>query len=749
MRERREKRTGLENFWENFLERNYWEKNFNYWEKNFLENKKKFSSSEKNYSQKSPLERTGEKLSQITSWWQKIFSRFGNYLQEEWVSGVGNDILDFGKSLANELIEWTYESWADVLDFERDLKQWRFTKYLPQKDMISQAYWWVKFAEWMTKRAIEFWWELWTWALEIWAKWLKEWLDIFGKKDWTAYKKLDELDNYLDLWQSENKKFLAREWMEKAWSFVSDLWFAWWITNKISWRLNLGKWLKEDALNFANELKAWAIEWSISWTAWAMSDNISDPWEFVKRIALEAGIWVVADVSFKWVWELYSSGKPYVEEVIKTLKKTWVWEKEIIKFLGELDRNRKLFLEWYNKKNGSVILWSWPAEFFDRSSEWFKNILENNKNKNDWERNTNQSNETYWRVEQWWLSNSDWIHSNKLTWFDSEKSNQISWELNGWWWVASSPKSWGWSVENNLENFSEQNKNFSWTGKKTRQEINNSAKKILEEKNFSSDKKNYSEVEIETLRNYTWSWGKESSWASGRWLLDEYYTPKEVVNKMWELVKTHSPNLNWNWTKKVFEPTSWIGRFFELAPEWVSLSWMELDKTSWTIAKVLHPNADIKIWDFQDIFVDKFWRKKDIWESFWTWWWKFDVVIGNPPYWLRATRQKWLWEKKDFGRQEDYFIDRWLDLLEDNWTLVYIVPSSFLKNINANAKESIASKWKLVDAYRLPEWVFEDTTIWTDILVFKKTKWEVLDLMKDNFFQKNPGKILWEICLLR
>ena len=100
MRERRIKRRSLEN---NFLERNYWEK--------------KFSSSEKKYSEKNPLERTSEKISKAASWWQKIFSRFGNYLQKEWVSGVGEDIADFGKNLANSLIDWAEEWWADVLNF--------------------------------------------------------------------------------------------------------------------------------------------------------------------------------------------------------------------------------------------------------------------------------------------------------------------------------------------------------------------------------------------------------------------------------------------------------------------------------------------------------------------------------------------------------------------------------------------------------------------------------------------------------
>ena len=59
-------------------------------------------------------------------------------------------------------------------------------------------------------------------------------------------------------------------------------------------------------------------------------------------------------------------------------------------------------------------------------------------------------------------------------------------------------------------------------------------------------------------------------------------------------------------------------------------------------------------------------------------------------------------------------------MTEDGGTLIFIVPSSFLNNAVSKGKESIAKNATLVSAYRLPEGVFEDTTIGTDILAFKK-----------------------------
>lgn len=60
----------------------------------------------------------------------------------------------------------------------------------------------------------------------------------------------------------------------------------------------------------------------------------------------------------------------------------------------------------------------------------------------------------------------------------------------------------------------------------------------------------YSEEEMNTLREYSGAGGKESVGATGRGLLDEYYTPMEVVDTMWDIVENMIPE-----AKSVLEPT--------------------------------------------------------------------------------------------------------------------------------------------------------------------------------------------------
>src|SRR5690606_26551120 len=61
-----------------------------------------------------------------------------------------------------------------------------------------------------------------------------------------------------------------------------------------------------------------------------------------------------------------------------------------------------------------------------------------------------------------------------------------------------------------------------------------------------------------------------------------------------------------------------------------------------------------------------------------------------------------------------------LDMTKDGGTLIYIVNSSFLKKGSTPGKARIAQLGSLEMAYRLPEGIFEDTSIGTDIVIFKK-----------------------------
>jgi len=85
--------------------------------------------------------------------------------------------------------------------------------------------------------------------------------------------------------------------------------------------------------------------------------------------------------------------------------------------------------------------------------------------------------------------------------------------------------------------------------------------------------------------------------------------------------------------------------------------------------------------------------------------------------------------------------------LNEGGVLTFIVPSSFLQNGRSFAKEQIVARGgELIEAYRLPEGIFEDTTIGTDIVVIKKTgNGHVGDFTSDAFFQDNPSNILGEI----
>jgi outer membrane protein assembly factor BamD (BamD/ComL family) len=75
----------------------------------------------------------------------------------------------------------------------------------------------------------------------------------------------------------------------------------------------------------------------------------------------------------------------------------------------------------------------------------------------------------------------------------------------------------------------------------------------------------------------------------------------------------------------------------------------------------------------------------------------------------------------------DYFISRGLDLLKTDGLLIYVIGTEvaaggipFLAQNTNPVKKAIAAKADLVDAYRLPNGLFERTDVLTDIVVFKK-----------------------------
>ena len=90
---------------------------------------------------------------------------------------------------------------------------------------------------------------------------------------------------------------------------------------------------------------------------------------------------------------------------------------------------------------------------------------------------------------------------------------------------------------------------------------------------------------------------------------------------------------------------------------------------------------------------------------------------------VESPKEKTITEALTF---DQYFITRGLDLLKIGGLMVFIIPSSFMRNDNKynKIKEEIHAKAELIEAYRLPNNVFPNTYIGTDILVFRKHSWK-------------------------
>ena len=226
-------------------------------------------------------------------------------------------------------------------------------------------------------------------------------------------------------------------------------------------------------------------------------------------------------------------------------------------------------------------------------------------------------------------------------------------------------------------------------------------------------------------------------------VLNAFYTPDNLIEKVWELVDAYAPD-----AKTVLEPSAGVGKFANNRPN-NKFSMHELDETSARINKILHPEADVIQGAFQKQFLDDGERFLKIgYEQP-----KHDVVIGNPPYGKYNDKYKGLGEGREFDRYEEYFIARGLDALKDeNSVLAFVVPSGFLNTASDKQKSIIASKGEILDAYRLPEGTFSTTEVGTDILIMRKK--ESLDdrknisgeLLSDGeWFKNHPEKILGEI----
>ena len=256
-------------------------------------------------------------------------------------------------------------------------------------------------------------------------------------------------------------------------------------------------------------------------------------------------------------------------------------------------------------------------------------------------------------------------------------------------------------------------------------------KKEIEELAMSKD--TFTEAEKNILSKYEGAGGQKE--ATGRGLLDEYYTPKIVIDKIWELIRNNLP-INRN-VETIIEPSVGTGRFIENAPKSAKIIGYETNPISAKISSILYPNARIENKPFEDIFVDKKGNKRNFEKG------SVDIVIGNPPYGIHRGKYKGLGEEPKLSKYEEYFLKRSLDLAKEGGLVAMVIPSGFLRSKIDYAKEEIAKRGELVDAYRLPNGAFKTTDVGTDIVILEKSKNGDVNLISNNtFFENNPEKVL-------
>lgn len=272
---------------------------------------------------------------------------------------------------------------------------------------------------------------------------------------------------------------------------------------------------------------------------------------------------------------------------------------------------------------------------------------------------------------------------------------------------------------------------FSIKDYKNAYELNKAIEKWID-KNIGGldnvNKRSYSSEEKMFLKSYSGYGGLDKYGSTGVGGLFEYYTPVEVIKAMWGLAYKYGYRSNGS----ILEPSVGTGEFLQYAEQNTHKVAYEISEYSAIICKVLYPTTDVRLSPFEKIFIDKNYTIKDKTDRLE----KYDLVIGNCPYGdfskLDPSAARYLlgMGEKDFTKATNYvqyFLRRSLDLLNPGGLIVMIVGtqlgaggSLFLDSKASPVKTFMDNNSVLLDAYRLPDSIFERTGVTSDILVIQK-----------------------------
>ena len=179
-----------------------------------------------------------------------------------------------------------------------------------------------------------------------------------------------------------------------------------------------------------------------------------------------------------------------------------------------------------------------------------------------------------------------------------------------------------------------------------------------------------------------------------------YYTPKEVIKYCWKIAE----QLGFK-GGDILEPTCGVGSFFQHMPEVLrknsNITGIELEKVSAHIASALYSDINIINDGYQSHQGD------------------YDLIIGNPPYATFNVKDRHYSDLNDL-KIHHAFLARSVRLLKDDGICIMVVPSYCLDSSTNHARDIISKEAQMICSYRLPDCLFSDAKVTTDIVVFQK-----------------------------
>ena len=187
-------------------------------------------------------------------------------------------------------------------------------------------------------------------------------------------------------------------------------------------------------------------------------------------------------------------------------------------------------------------------------------------------------------------------------------------------------------------------------------------------------------------------------------VLNAHYTSPTVIKAIYRAVSDMGFK-----SGNILEPACGVGNFFGLLPEEMSeskLYGVELDSVSGRIAKLLYPNARIRISGYE---------KTSFPEN------SFDLAIGNVPFGQYQVNDS-EYNHLKFSIH-NYFIAKSLDMVRPGGILAFITTRYTMDSQNTDVREYFAQKADLLGAIRLPNNAFKanaNTEVVSDILFLQK-----------------------------